>query len=505
MSTGWDTRLKILQDDAERMMLAPLREHNWTIHEVKEYEAGEYLIVDVERGGYRHKVALLYTSGTANAVYKRLAAQVEHIFLHGEKYKLESYAYGIKTPIDELADFHDVLVRWNQESAPGKFAPDAPPAVARTAQADHLHLLSETPIDAIWLRLRQLTSVTLASKLVASRASGAGVQLNDAAMRRKAEGLSFALRNATDYFHGAGARNVSQRVLNLYYGSMAFVFAEMLASPNGTTALGEIEEATKYGHGLYSIDGEKDDLEHLVVGVLATGLFPKWMRFLGLDTTKVPAKKPKVHADLATQPALSWVTIEQLFARIPEIADLYSEVFDGPPAWAMPYYDVTANKQPSFRNVGKPRPSRSYVQFTDESGRLTKEDIANLPGPISEISEASSNEPGRHFRVAVDHPGKEFWHEVVPLHHSPFIEGALIMPLYGSVTQFRAICVALLYALSIVVRYRPSIWRRVQEGDLDHVRALIEAFLAVVERVLPQEFLEQVSGQRIFAAPRGTL
>jgi len=39
----------------------------------------------------------------------------------------------------------------------------------------------------------------------------------------------------------------------------------------------------------------------------------------------------------------------------------------------------------------------------------------------------------------------------------------------------------MLYTLSIIVRYRPSIWRRVQEGDLDHMRVLIEAFLAVVE------------------------
>jgi hypothetical protein len=285
MGTGWEKRLEILQRDVEQLMLAPLREHNWTIHRVKEYEAGEYLIVDAERGGQRHKAAILYSSATDNAVYKRLDAQVEHIFLHGDKYHLESYAYGIKTPIDVLDDFHDVLIQWNQMSAPGKFAPNAPP-VPSTGQPEHLHLLSETPIDAIWLRLRQLTSVTLASKLVVSRAASVSVQFDDATMRRKAEGLSFALRNAIDYFHGAGARNVSQRVLNLYYGSIAFVFAEMLASPKGATALGEIENATKYGHGLYTIDGEKDDLEHLVVGVISNGLFPKWMQFLGLDTTQ---------------------------------------------------------------------------------------------------------------------------------------------------------------------------------------------------------------------------
>lgn len=73
------------------------------------------------------------------------------------------------------------------------------------------------------------------------------------------------------------------------------------------------------------------------------------------------------------------------------------------------------------------------------------------------------------------------------------------MPIFGVVGEYRAICVVLLYALSIIARFHPSIWRRIQEGDLDHMRVLIEAFLAVVERVLRQEFLEQVSGQKIVA------
>ena len=72
------------------------------------------------------------------------------------------------------------------------------------------------------------------------------------------------------------------------------------------------------------------------------------------------------------------------------------------------------------------------------------------------------------------------------------------------IDEYRAICVVLLYALSIIVRYRPSIWRRVQEGDLDHMRVLIEAFLAIVDRVLPEHFLEKVTAQRVFAKQPGS-
>ena len=40
-----------------------------------------------------------------------------------------------------------------------------------------------------------------------------------------------------------------------------------LASPVGPKALAEIEESTKQGHGLYTVDGSSDGLEHLVVGI----------------------------------------------------------------------------------------------------------------------------------------------------------------------------------------------------------------------------------------------
>jgi hypothetical protein len=44
----------------------------------------------------------------------------------------------------------------------------------------------------------------------------------------------------------------------------------------------------------------------------------------------------------------------------------------------------------------------------------------------------------------------------------------------------------------------------VQEGDLDHMRVLIEAFLAIVDRVLPEHFLEKVTAQRVFAKQPGS-
>jgi hypothetical protein len=99
--------------------------------------------------------------------------------------------------------------------------------------------------------------------------------------------------------------------------------------------------------------------------------------------------------------------------------------------------------------------------------------------------------------VAVDHEGKDTWWDALDIHESPLGRTAIIKPIFGDVGEYRVLCFVLLYALSIVVRYRPSVWRRVQEGEDDHLRVLVDAFLAVVERVLPQQFLESVSGDRI--------
>lgn len=365
-------------------------------------------------------------------------------------------------------------------------------------------LLSETPIHSIWLRLRQMTSVTLATKLVEQRAKDEGVALESEVVRSKAEGLAFALRNASDYFHAPVAANVSQRVVNVYYGSLAFAFAEMLAAPRGATALADIEDSTKQGHGLYTIDGEPNDLEHLVVGVLASGFYTRWLASAGLQPKELPSQRPKRYSDMAGVNSLTWTTLEQLFARVPEVSDLFLDIFPGAPAWAIPDVDFDSIKVPAWGEKKEP-PSRSNIILVDLSTRMTTDTIRSLPGPISGIAEMKSDEPGRRFRAIVDHPEQEHFWDALPVHRSPFINHALIAPAFGTVSAFRAICVALLYALSIVVRYRPSIWRRVQEGDLDHMRVLIEAFLEVVERVLPEQFLETVSGHRVFARPRGTL
>jgi hypothetical protein len=500
MDSGRQARFGILKRAVDEKIVGPLQTHGWYVSVDPTFHAGEFILVAAERAGAERKVAVLYSSGTDNHVYKQLAAQVDHIFFNGEPYNLEAYAFGISKPVGPLRDFPSVMLEWNRETSPGKFAPGTQGDDGSDVEDDGpIRLLAENPADAIWLRLKQFHSVSLARKLVEKRFKRSSAVANVEVIESKAEGVTFALRNATDYYQSVDDRNISQRVLNLYYGTMSFAIAEMMASPTGTASLAEVEASTKLGHGLYTFDGSSGGFHDMIVGGLASGFFTYWQKTIG-QPLQLPAQKPKKAYDVSRLSADSYVTLEALFARIPEVSDLFIDIFDRPAMWLLPTFDQDAN---SFGQANSGA-TRTYVKFLDASARMKAEDVAKFPGPISEITALPAQSGYRVFRAAVDYQGLKFWWEALSIHRSPFTKQALIMPVFGSVTDFRAICFVLLYGLSIVVRYRPSLWRRIQEGDLDNVRALIEAFLAVAERVLPQEFLEHITGQQVLAHQPGS-
>ena len=78
-----------------------------------------------------------------------------------------------------------------------------------------------------------------------------------------------------------------------------------------------------------------------------------------------------------------------------------------------------------------------------------------------------------------------------------------IKPLFGSVSNIFAIHLVLLYALSILARYRPAVWREVMEGSLDHYQSIIAGYYDVFQRVLPQLALEMIGKRPVHVALPG--
>lgn len=335
---GIELRMGILHNAAKQQMLGPLLSHGWIASVVEESKDGEYLVIDATKGAKKHSVALMYTSATDNRHYRQLESRVSHIFTNGQLYHVEEYTRGVATPVSSLDDFFPLLVEWNSELAPPKLSKkiaNSPDSIIR--------IVSENPLAGIWARLNQFSSSEIAKKLVLRRAEREGVVLADEQVLSKAYGIAFALGNAADYYKGAPYESLNKRVLSLYYGTLSLAFAEMLAAPNGPSDLDQLEGMTKQGHGLFALSSVTGHFGDLKVGVLATGFYPNWVSFLGYDTGFYPKAKAKSVGDLDNSvkyPSQSFTGMSVLLSAIPELGDLFTQVYDDEPAWVIPYIDM---------------------------------------------------------------------------------------------------------------------------------------------------------------------
>ncbi|WP_431739664.1 YaaC family protein [Morganella morganii] len=79
------------------------------------------------------------------------------------------------------------------------------------------------------------------------------------------------------------------------------------------------------------------------------------------------------------------------------------------------------------------------------------------------------------------------------------------MLIFGGVSEYRCITTVILYALSILVRYRPSIWREVASGKYEDYLALTDEFLSVFERLAPEKFLEALLDSKVRVVQSGSM
>ncbi|MEN2472533.1 YaaC family protein [Burkholderia sp. GS2Y] len=493
-------RIVILRRDVEQVILQPFQSHGWTAEITQEHDYQSSLEVVASKGVKTVRIAVLYSAATDNAFYKSLEQRVQHIFFNGQSNMLDSFARGVSVPVEPLGDFFPFLVALNKQ-----VEPDRTPVVMPKPKMGVRRITDENPLDGILARLQQFTSVNLAGKLVEQRASHEDVTLTREQVASKAAGIAYAMRNALDYISFSSSEKLNKRILGLYYGTIAFAFAEMLASPSGPSDLDEVEEMTKQGHGLYAVPGTHGGFADVHVGVLATGFLPQWLAFLGQDTSTFPKRKPRSASDLDAVPPGMSCTLQRLFASMPEIDDLFAQVFGGVPGWIVPVYDTPGNRVPAINGTGKKADS-SYALFIDRSGLIAVDQLENSGWPIAEILQIENSEKdGNKFRARVDHSGHDLWWNVLPTHSSPFRNRTtLIFPTIGGMREYRTIAATTLYALSILVRYMPSAWRRIEGGDEDQYLALVKASLGVWERVLPEEFLESIACESVVTAQPGS-
>ena len=495
-------RLGILRQEVEEAIMTPLESHGWSARIVREIDGHDCIEIFAERGTVSTRIAVLYSSsGISYLDYGTLSQRVERIFFRGQPYMFDSFAGGATVPVEPLSDFFPYLVELNKQAAPDR----SPPVIPRGTRALR-RLTAENPLEAVSARLQQFTSETLARKLVDRRAEAENRDLSRETVAAKSTGVAYSMRSALDYLASTPRQALNRRVLSLYYGTMALAQTEMLASPSGPKDLDKVEAMTRNGHGLYTLPAPDGGFADLRVGVLKSGFFPQWMKFLAHDTTRYTEEKPRKEVAVENVRPDTFCLLRDLFASIPEIDDLFAEVFDDPPAWVSVAYDDKSNSPKPMHRATAKKSGSTYGLFFDRSGKISARSLENAGWPLAEICRVDDFEgSGAAFRARVDHAGHEIWWTVMPTHFSPFRSGpTLLLPTVGGIREYRTIAAATLYALSILVRYMPSAWRRIEGEDEDQYLALVQSLMAVWERLLPEHFLESISGESVRTAQPGS-
>lgn len=477
-------------EEAERLLSHLMSAHKWrlTLETLQLTEFRVAVLAIAARAEHRHKLAVISSSAIDQPEISLVEAQNPEVIL-ALSYVNPDDRPKFHTRLITRDDLITLICEWNAAIAVDDVMPDS---ISPTAEAHRevLYVRAESPLDEIWARLGQFTSVALSRQLLADRrgVSASGVTTEHA------EALAYFVRNARDYFSTSIGQSVTQRALSLYYGTMALAEAEIIAHPHGPTSIAEIEGVTRYGHGLASSDSDATSptLAGLCVLPLRSGFFPKWVAILGHQISTFHQRRP----DQAVQP---FVTLLDLFARVPELGALFADVSSNSPLFAAGFPASSKNGHHGlFRGDGF-----TYVDFVDESGRLTI-DVVRSFGNLTQIQYAESEHPGRAVRALVRHPNHSYWWDALPIHQSGTVRHTLIAPLWGDIREYRVLCTVLLYALSIVVRYRPSLWRQTQEGELDSLKNLVDAFLRTVQRLIPEHFLAALIGRPILAGASAT-
>lgn len=379
-----------------------------------------------------------------------------------------------------------------------------------------LRILSENPLDQIWTQLSLWESVNLARKLIQERAEMLSVSIDPDLLERKALALSYCIRTSRENIRNPRGGLTVGNVCN-YYGCMWLAAATLAADPNNNVDLERLEEFTKRGHGLGNIaatEGDFPDNEFLYVR--ENGFFREFLKASGVDratlaSLSLPGGRLPMVSDMDADKRRRLLPLDGLFARIPELTSIY-EYVTGRLSLTFGLHHSSRNMGENFDdlrtnskfNGGIPQRTREYTWLdVYGEGRLTEEHIRENGPPLQDVEWGQYGGQWR-WRGKLFHPSDTHWYDHITLHKSAMTGTCWIKPLFASVDDVFALHLVLLYALSILARYRPAVWREVIEGDLDQYRSLIAGYYDVFQRVVPELALKRISGRLVAVTQPGS-
>lgn len=376
-------------------------------------------------------------------------------------------------------------------------------------------LVAQDIEKTVWLRLRRLTSSRLCRQIV-SRTSTPSPEV----LAAKAEGVAWAVRSALGYWESRPA-DLNARILTRYYALLQISIAEQVASPDPSFDLNQVQRHTEQGHGLTTLTEPGASFPASYhIGAMKSGHFYSYCAYRRIDLKPYAfEKRPREWAKLNSTDRERLVSLADLFRRVPELGTMVEECLGVRPLSFHVGY-ATRNMQIQLqkmretvltrRPVHAPNAASSdettYVAIYPQSERLTAAYLNELRLPIQNITlEHDAPTKSDYFIGTLAHPVGVHWSQYLETYKSGYCGTSIIVPLWGRISDLFLIHLVILYSLSIVVRYLPSLWHEITDGGLDHIRALIEHYVAIVDSVLPRIAVERITGVPLNVTQPGSL
>jgi len=378
-------------------------------------------------------------------------------------------------------------------------------------------LVAEDIRQTVWLRLRRLTSSKLCRQIISARTSTLTPEVLDS----KSEGVAWAVRSALGYWDSNPA-DLNAKILTRYYALLQISIAEQVASPNPSFDLNEVQRHTEQGHGLSTLSDPTAIFPNsYYLAGLRSGHFYSYRRYKGIDLGEYAfEKRPRVFSKLNPEEQNRLVSLTDLFRRVPELSPVVEEYLSVQPLSLHVGYanknmanrsqitrqQIMRREQPAQTPAATTPNQITYIAIYSKGPQITEGYLNSLGLPIKNITAEHDSPTNSHYFVGeFTHRAGGHWWQHLETYKSGYSGTTIILPLWGSISDAFVIHFIVLYALSIVVRYLPSLWHDIENGELNHIRALIEHYLAIVDGVLPRMSVERITGVRLVVDQPGSM
>ncbi|MCM3145085.1 hypothetical protein [Brevibacillus sp. MER 51] len=303
------------------------------------------------------------------------------------------------------------------------------------------------------IMLKNLRSEFMAKKMLLKKAEFNSLNVCEELIEQKARGLSFCLRNAFDYFAQSGS--LSSRALSTYYGYFSLLSAICMADLTNNATLSSLEKDTSLGHGAKSYEYANEDFPHSLKIYLTNGGFINaFKKYEGVNISKYVVDKgvKKVPEDVTKdveEKSISFYTLLERVCELPDFTEmsvLFHQIFDVLP------HGIPVHLHGNSISV------------------ISEETIRKMPY----ITEWRYNSHFEHYETKID----SRLTQVIPIY-----KNTLVSELFPGFFDPFVLHFLTLYSISIIVRYKPNLWREISEGNLEYFKLLINSYISNIHNV----------------------